>query len=76
MLHIRLSAILAILYSLVRHLQFSQMHVSLHSNHIFDPFLLLFDIVELASVPLLDTVSVALNVVRGSRPHIIEEAAI
>lgn len=52
------------------------MHISLHSNHIFNSFLLLLDIVELASVPLMDTVSIALDIVGGSRSHVIKDAAI
>jgi|TARA_B110000305_G_C19298409_1_gene567853 hypothetical protein len=75
-LHVRLSANLTVLHTLELTLQLSQMRIFLHSNHIFDPLLFLLDLIELASVPVLDTVPIALNIVRGSRPHVVKDAPV
>ena len=75
-LHIRLGAILVILYGLIRHLFGPKMHFSLHSNHIFNFFLLGFDPKELASVSVVDSEYIVSNFVCGSCSHVIKWAAV
>ena len=52
------------------------MHISLHSNHIVNFFLLSLDLIELASVSSVDTVSIALDIVGRSHSHVIKDTAI
>ena len=54
----------------------SQVHISLHSNHTFNFLLLTLDLIELASVSIADTEPIALDVVGGSRPHVVKDAAV
>ena len=74
--HGKFGEILTILHRLIRLLQGPVVRIFLLKNHIVNFFLLILDPIELASVSIVDTENVFLDVVVGGRPLSVKEVAV